>query len=149
MRALVGSLALVIVLGLAGCVTGTAGGGRMSHACTTTITGPDGKPQQAVIEADDAAAAALLCEGDMASDADIARAMLGDGPISKADKVVVRTAGRARPVAAPAPVLAPAPKAAPLPAPVQNRPATVRPAPFGPACGLVMVGGTGYVCSRS
>lgn len=149
MRALVG---LVMVLGLGACVAGSSGTAPMSKTCVTTITGPDGKPQQAVIEADDAGAAALLCEGDMASGADIARAMLGNGPVSKADKVVVRTKPGIRQVA-PAPAL---PVQAPPPAPVQTHPAPqagfnplVHPRAKGPGCGLRMVGGTGYVCAHN
>jgi hypothetical protein len=118
MRALVGSLALVMVMGLAGCVTGTA---PSAGSCVTMAPGPDGKLRKTVIEASDPGMLAALCSG--------------EGPVLVADDAPK-----------PAPVV---PKAAPLPAPVQNRPATVRPAPFGPACGLVMVGGTGYVCSRS
>lgn len=143
MRSAVGIMAALLVL--QGCVTAPSGTGRGSHTCVTTITGPDGTPQQAVVEADDASAAAMLCEGDMASDADIARAMLGDGPVSKADKVVVRTksAPAARP--APAPIVA-APQPT-HPAPLQTPQPQTRPAAHGPACSLRMVGGTGYVCA--
>ncbi|TXI04857.1 MAG: hypothetical protein E6Q73_02620 [Pseudorhodobacter sp.] len=145
MRAALGIMAMV--WGLGACVPATSGGVAMSHSCITTITGPDGKPQQAVVEADDAGAAALLCEGDMASGADIARAMLGDGPVSKADKVVVRAKPGVRQVAVPP---------AATPSPVQTQPTPqagsnplVHPRANGPGCGLRMVGGTGYVCAHN
>jgi hypothetical protein len=134
---------LVLALGLAGCVASQSGTASMSHRCVTTMTGPDGQPQQALVEADDAGAAALLCEGDLASEADIAKAMLGDGPISKADKVVIKTAPSVVQVpAGQVPVQSPAPVAAQA-APVPSRPVG------GLGCGLKMVGGTGYVCASN
>jgi len=175
MRAAVGFL--VVVLGLAGCVGGPVGSTSGARSCITTVTGPDGKPQQAVIESDDPAAAMALCEGDMASAEDISRAMLGSGPVSKANKVVVKTA----PVRRQAPVALPdvagvaqttttqdlggghsvktftygtPPDAARAKAPAQPRPAYAgdtfhKPRPGMPGCDLKMVGGTGYVCASN
>lgn len=113
---------LVALLGLAACVPGLPIASPMSHSCTTTIIGPDGKPQQAVIEADDAGAAALLCDG----------------------------GAKPAPLPAPKPVAMPAP--APVqtrPARVARGSALVHNRLGGPGCGLRMVGGTGYVCASN
>lgn len=169
MRAAVGFL--VVVLGVAGCVGGPTSAANGARTCITTVTGLDGKPQQAVIESDDPAAAMALCEGDMASAEDISRAMLGSGPVSKADKVVVKTAPVALPEVAGVPQMTETqdlgggrsvktftygtpPNAARAKAPTQPRPAYAgdafnKPHPGAPGCGLRMVGGTGYVCASN
>ena len=115
MRALVG--ALIGAVTLAGCVTAPTGAAKDTHSCVTTITGPDGKPQQAVIEADDAGAAALLCEGGVP--------MAAPTPVS---------------APTPAPVQS-------RPAGMAGDNPLVHRRIGGPGCGLRMVGGTGYVCA--
>ena len=133
MRAGLGIVA--VALALAGCVPGQTSmpahgpASAMAHSCTTTVIGPDGKPQQALIEADDAGAAALLCAD-------------GQGPVAKP-----KTTPAPKPVVKPAPVL----KAPVVQAPAPSHPVTTT-APLGTSrdwragCGLRMVGGTGYVC---
>lgn len=159
MRALAGLL--VAVLGLAACVPGSSGMAPMSHSCTTTIIGPDGKPQQAVIEADDAGAAAALCEGESAPRQAAPRQTAPlQPPLPKVAGVPqtmeTQDLGGGFSVKTYTYGTPPSSARAKASAPVQSRPAPlagndsrIHRRVGVPGCGLKMVGGTAYVCASN
>lgn len=92
MRVLVGFCLMAIMV--AGCVSGTGLTTGKANTCIAYVPGPDGKMRKSVIESDDPAVIASLCQGTPESVAALAATQPKDAP-SQNRKVALPTVAEA------------------------------------------------------